>query len=89
MPDVLIVVGSDSDKARIEPAFGLWGPAFAVRHRWTSYAALSHPGHAHPETRECESSFRVTWKDGAWRLAEGRAGGPEAGRQRFANLGFQ
>jgi hypothetical protein len=76
-------------ETRIEPALGLWGPEFAVRHRWVSHAALSHSGHAHPEIRECESSFRVSWKDGAWRLTETRAGGTESSRQPLAKLGFQ
>jgi hypothetical protein len=57
-------------ETRIEPVLGMWGPEFGVRHRWASYATVSHLGHVHPETREYASSFRVSWSDGAWRLTE-------------------
>ncbi|HEX7897642.1 MAG TPA: hypothetical protein VF950_07765 [Planctomycetota bacterium] len=47
-----------------------WGPEFRARHRWTSYEAASHEGHAHARTREREAEYRVRWADGAWRLDE-------------------
>lgn len=66
-------------ETRIEPALGTWGPEFGVRHRWASYATVSHSGHVHPEIREYASCFRVSWCDGAWRLTEmlrGQLGDP-------------
>jgi len=55
-------------ETRIQPAIGVWGPEFRVRHRWAAYGSVSHSGHVHPDVKESEGRFAVRWTAGAWRL---------------------